>query len=159
MLKGLLNVIILLINTQVSCPHLAEVKQLARLRFFNELRKDADLDSTMIDERKKLIRSAYIYANPLPDSIYHKINAKNNGKTMDILWSEVTECFDLGKSVKIYKGQIHIITGRQDPLGYVSYELKILQPSTSLNWIECCGHFPMYEKPCEFYDLLNKIVD
>lgn len=133
--------------------------ELIRLNHLNKLHSESDMGSQAIEERKKLIRLAYIYANPIPDSIFHKIDAKNNGVTMELLWTELTRSFDLTESIKRYKGRIHIISGRQDPLGYVSYELKILQPLIDLNWIEKCGHFPMYEKPVEFFDILYKILE
>jgi proline iminopeptidase len=67
--------------------------------------------------------------------------------------------FDVSASLKKYKGRIDIISGRQDVVGFFSYEIKIDKPSANLYWINNCGHFPMYEQPDEFYKLLYQILD
>ena len=134
-------------------------EEFQRLEQLNEALKNATIDSSAIEERTRLHRSAYIFANPLPDSIFRKINIKYNAETRRILWSELTRTFDIRYLISDYEGSIDIITGRQDPVGYVSYDLKILQPLITLYWIEECGHFPMYEKPEKFYEIVHKILE
>jgi pimeloyl-ACP methyl ester carboxylesterase len=96
--------------------------ELKRIKQFNKLQEDSAIESQVVEERRKMFRSAFVFTNPLPDSIFTKIDVKSNGITNDLLWTEVTNNFDLSKFVEDYKGQIFIITGRQDLLAYVSYE-------------------------------------
>ena len=60
--------------------------------------------------------------------------------------------------IKRYKGIVHIIQGRQDPIGESTvYEIKDILPQSQINFIEKCGHLPWLENEqqrIEFYDLL-----
>ncbi len=66
--------------------------------------------------------------------------------------------YDVSKSLNNYKGPIDIISGRQDVVGFFSYELKLDRPNANLYWINKCGHFPMYEQPSIFYKILYDIL-
>lgn len=66
--------------------------------------------------------------------------------------------FDLSRKLPYINKPIHIITGRQDPLAFISYELKILVPKAHLYWINKSGHFPMYEQPEIFYETVFKAM-
>ena len=112
-----------------------------------------------IFESRNLVRRPNIYANPLPDSIVDLMKAKVNRKTQDILVNEMFINFDVSKSLNNYKGQIDIISGRQDPVAFFSYELKQDRPNAKLHWINECGHYPMYEQPSEFYKILYKVLN
>ncbi len=130
-----------------------------RLKQLNQLIANSEADSLEIIESRKLARRAYIFANPLPDSIFLKINVENNSKTAALLMNDIFQNFDVSESLKNYQGQVDIITGRQDVVGFFSYELKQDRPSASLHWINECGHFPMYEQPAEFYKILYQILE
>jgi proline iminopeptidase len=60
--------------------------------------------------------------------------------------------------LKYYKGVVHIIQGRQDPMGESTvYEIKGILPQTQINFIEKCGHFPWLEgesQQIKFYEHL-----
>ncbi|CAM1374647.1 alpha/beta fold hydrolase [Tenacibaculum xiamenense] len=129
-----------------------------RLKSLYELIKKNEADSLEIIESKKLARRAYIFANPVPDSIFRKINTPNNNKTTRILIKDIFKNYDVSKSLNNYKGKIDVITGRQDVVGFFSYELKQDIQKANLHWINECGHFPMYEQPVEFYKILYRIL-
>ena len=60
--------------------------------------------------------------------------------------------------LKNYKGPVHIIQGRQDPVGESTvYEIKDVLPQAKVHFIEKCGHMPWFENEAqvkEFYDLI-----
>lgn len=130
-----------------------------RLTKLNDLITKKGADSSEILEASTLFRRAYIFANPIPDSIFALVNTERNSKTSDILLKELFGNFDLSKSFKNYKGKVDIIAGRQDIVGFFSYELKQDRPNANLFWINKCGHFPMYEQPTEFYSTLYSILN
>ena len=132
---------------------------LIRLRQLDSLLRKNNSDTASLKEVKTIFRSAYVFINPLPDTLYQKIEVAKNDLTANILWKEMAKNLDLTEKLKSYNRQIYVISGRQDPLAFIAYELKINKPSINLNWIERCGHFPMYEMPQEFYNILFKILD
>lgn len=139
--------------------HTLSIDELHRRRKLNEKINKNEADSIEIIESKKLIRRPYIFANPIPDSLFIKINVESNAKTASVLINDVMKNYDISNSFDNYKGKIDIITGRQDPLNFLSYELKIDSPDANLYWINKCGHFPMYEQPKEFYDILFRVLN
>ena len=62
-----------------------------------------------------------------------------------------------------YNGIVHIIQGRQDPIGESTvYEIKDLLPQSQIHFIEKCGHFPWLENEnqvSEFYNQLNSALN
>jgi pimeloyl-ACP methyl ester carboxylesterase len=139
--------------------HTLSIDELLRRRKLNKMINKNEADSMGIVESKKLSRRPYIYANPIPDSLYIKINVESNAKTAVVLMNDVRKNYDVSNSLDNYKGKIDIISGRQDPLNFLSYELKIDRPDANLHWINKCGHFPMYEQPKEFYDILFRVLN
>ena len=75
-----------------------------------------------------------------------------------ILVKDIFQNYDVSKSLNKYKGKIDVIVGRQDVVGFFSYELKQDIQKVNLHWINECGHFPMYEQPVEFYEILYGIL-
>lgn len=125
-----------------------------RLRKLIELIEKDEADSLEIIESKKLVRTAYIFTNPIPDSMFLKIDIENNSKTATLLVNDIFQNYDISKSLNNYKGKIDIISGRQVVVGFFSYELKQDITNAKLHWINEYGHFPMYEQPSEFYKVL-----
>ena len=130
-----------------------------RYRELNGLIQKNKADSIEIIEFKKLGRRAYIFANPIPDTLFQKINVENNSKTKSLLLDDINKKYDVSESLNNYKGQIDLIAGRQDVVGFFSYELKQDIPKVNIHWINKCGHFPMYERPSEFYKTLYAILN
>jgi proline iminopeptidase len=145
-----------LFSNRTHTRSFAEEQRLIQL---NERIKNNQADASEILESKKLARRAYIFANPVPDSIFNLINADRNSISEAVLLQDLFRNFDVSASLNRYKGRIDIISGRQDVVGFFSYEIKIDRPSASLHWINNCGHFPMYEKPNEFYKILYSILN
>ncbi|MBK9931991.1 MAG: alpha/beta hydrolase [Saprospiraceae bacterium] len=139
--------------------HTRSLEEEQRLDQLNELIANQEADSLEIIESKKLSRRAYIFANPIPDSIFQKINSDSNGKTGNLLYNDMVSNYDVSKSLKNYRGKIDVITGRQDVVGFFSYELKQDIVNANIHWINECGHFAMYEQPTEFYRILYKVLE
>ena len=53
---------------------------------------------------------------------------------------------------------VYIIAGAQDPAAFMSYEIKQAIPHSKLFWINHSGHFPMYEQPDRFYEVLKGVL-
>ena len=102
-----------------------------------------------------------IYDRNKIDSLVMVINkgGLNPGTGSFIFQSLEKQQFDLGKKLVAFRNPVHIITGAQDPLAFISYEIKILLPRSQLNWINRAGHFPMFERPEEFYSILLHTLD
>lgn len=116
---------------------------------------------TLIEKKegRKLFILGYIFDKSQIDFLYNKISVADfNFTTNSLMMSNVVK-LDLSKTLPKYKGLIIAISGRQDPLAFSTYELKILLPSVELNWIQRCGHFPMFESPAKFYPILNRSVE
>ena len=72
---------------------------------------------------------------------------------------DLNKNYDLTSKLKNYKGRCTIIKTRQDVMPEETvYQIKNLLPQTEILTIEKCGHFPDYEKPAEFFKLLNSIL-
>lgn len=139
--------------------HTRSFEEEQRLNQLNDLIKNKEADSLEIIESKKLSRRAYIFANPIPDSLFQKVNSDNNSKAASLLIKDIFKNYDVSKSLNNYNGQIDVISGRQDVVGFFSYELKQDIPKANIHWINECGHFPMYEQPTEFYKILYKVLN
>ncbi len=139
--------------------HTRSFEEEQRLNQLNELIAKKEAVSLEIIESRKLFRRAYIFANPIPDSLSQKINSEINSKTRELLYNDIISNYDVSKSLKNYSGEIDVITGRQDVVGFFSYELKQDIVNVKIHWINECGHFPMYEQPSEFYKILYKILN
>jgi len=65
--------------------------------------------------------------------------------------------------LKNYTGIVHIIQGRQDPIGESTvYEIKELLPQSQVTFIEKCGHFPWLEngdQVAEFFKVLHSALN
>lgn len=101
-----------------------------------------------------------IYDRSKIDSLIPKINkGAPNPTTGSFLFQSLDKLgFDLSKPLSTFNKPVHVITGSQDPLVFISYEIKILLPKAKLHWINKAGHFPMYEQPEQFYSTLFSIL-
>ena len=127
------------------------------------LLKDGNMRLNEYDSIRKLdlFNRQYIYEKSNCDTILAKINlAKNNEKTSLLLTSDmIKRNLDLTSSIKRFAKPITVITGRQDPLSFNSYELKIIKPSIHIYWISRCGHYPMFEQPSLLISLISKLLN
>lgn len=76
-----------------------------------------------------------------------------------IFQSLAKEKFNLAACLSRFNKPVHIITGVQDPMAFITYEIKIISPKAKLYWINKAGHFPMYEQPKQFYSEIFKALD
>lgn len=83
----------------------------------------------------------------------------NNYTTFTLLRNDQKkQNFDLSPKLKNLKMPISIITCKEDPLAFLTEEYKSYAPKTTIQWIDHCGHFPMYEQPEKFYPMLMEAL-
>ena len=105
-------------------------------------------------------RLAYVSKKERLDTLYKKIDVPVNSYMTSLLFKEAANSkIDFRQSLKNFNKPVSIICGSQDFLSDVSYELKINFPSYNLFWISDSGHFPMYERPEQFYFVLRKVIE
>jgi proline iminopeptidase len=104
----------------------------------------------------KLETMPFVYDVSRIDSLYNDISAGgSNVKTTGLILQDLKKInFNLTHDLPRLQMPVTIICGREDPLAFVPYEIKLLLPGASLFWIERCGHFPMFEQPA----LLNRTL-
>ena len=83
-----------------------------------------------------------------------------NQKTNELMMEDLKRInFDLTQQLKTLKMPISIITCKEDPLALLTTEYKKYAPQATIQWLDKCGHFPMYEQPDKFYPLLMGALD
>ena len=113
-------------------------------------------------ELKKTSLSIMFNNKSVVDSVYAKFSnfKKSDPKVFDLMFDDFAKTkFDLTIPLKSFDKPLFVICGREDFYSFLSYELKIAKPSAHLYWIEGSGHWPMFEKPVEFYKQLFEILD
>src|SRR5450631_2966855 len=112
-------------------------------------------------ENRKMSLYCNIYDKENIKLIFPKIvRGKVNYQTYKLLIEDLDRIhFDLSEKLLLFKKPVYAICGRQDPLAFDTYELKIRHPATQIFWIQKSGHFPMYEQPDRFYKILNEIME
>ena len=142
--------------------------QAARLSPDDRKRKDSALKKMQSPGASQQDSATYfkwelipvLYDRSKVDSLIMKINRGGLNPQMGSLMfqSLYKEKYDLSKALSKFKKPVHVLSGSQDPAGFIGYELKLLLPTTKLHWINESGHFPMYEQPEQFYSTLFKIM-
>ncbi len=101
-----------------------------------------------------------LYDRAKVDELIPVINrgAGNPGTGSMLMQSMAQEDADIGTRLGQLTAPIYIIAGAQDPGAFVSYEIKLVAPKAELHWINQSGHFPMYEQPETFYNILKKVL-
>lgn len=135
----------------------AEWQMLDSLLTKERLGKMSFMDSL---EKRKLMNFTNIYNINKVDEISFKLSAATlNEKTMDLMLYDLKKTkLNLTSKLSLYKKPIFAICGNQDPIAFVTYELKNLMPKTQISWINACGHYPMYEQEEIFYPKLFEIL-
>lgn len=126
------------------------------------LLKEKQGKMTFLDtlEKRKMLNYANIYDMNKVDEISFKLSSATlNEKTLDLMVHDLSKTkLDLSKKISTYKNSIYAICGKQDPLAFVTYELKNLVPNAQIKWIHASGHYPMYEREEIFYKKLYEIL-
>jgi proline iminopeptidase len=134
-----------------------EILKWEELYYKNFYEKISETESS---EYNFLTRLTYIYDKSKIDTLLPLMESQLNKNTFNYISNDLVEQkLNVQSLVKKINSPIYIISGRQDISEFVSYELKIANPSIQLHWIDESGHFPMYEQPEEFYKILNQILD
>ena len=68
---------------------------------------------------------------------------------------------NMAKELHKINAPVSLIWGRNDRVTPpdVAVEFNTLLPNSELNWVDCCGHAPMMERPAEFNNHLKKFLD
>lgn len=134
---------------------------LKRFDFLVEKQKKSKLTADEIEEFRKITYKSYVYDKFNMDYLFEKIKTGTRNTLMNtLIWADLDRIeFDISKQLQAFKKPVSIISGLQDPLAFVSYELKTLLPNSNLYWIQSCGHYPMYEQTEIFYDHLSKALN
>jgi proline iminopeptidase len=112
-------------------------------------------------KNRKMSLYCNIYDKENIELIFSKIvRGKVNYQTYKLIIEDLDRIqFDISEKLLSFKKPVYAICGRQDPLAFDTYELKIRLPATQVFWIQKSGHFPMYEQPDRFYKILNEIME
>jgi pimeloyl-ACP methyl ester carboxylesterase len=130
-----------------------------RLDILSQKLNSDTITSDEFKEYNYLFLLGFISDKEKIESIMPKIDVPRNRKTLQLIFKDAYKSkIDLRTSLVSFKKPVCIIDGRQDILNFVGYEFKILFPSYELYWIQNCGHFPMYEQPDEFYNILFNVL-
>jgi proline iminopeptidase len=130
-----------------------------RMDILSQKITDGTLTSNESIEYKYLLRLTYISDKERIDSMMPKIDVPRNQEMLRLIYKDIDKSkIDLRTSLASFKKPVYIIDGRQDFENYVCYEFKILFPSYELYWIQNSGHFPMYEQPESFYNIIFDIL-
>jgi len=125
---------------------------------FDQLSKiDAHKMSTSEQSEVANLRATFnTYDTTNQDWKFAKIKrGTTNSKTNALMMEDLERMnFDLTQKLKSLKIPITIITCKEDPLAFFTVEYQKYVPQSIIQWLDKCGHFPMYEQPELFYPLL-----
>ena len=69
-----------------------------------------------------------------------------NRKTNNLMKEDLERInFNLTQQLKTLVMQMTIITCKEDPLAFLTAEYQKFAPQSNIQWLDQCGHFPMYE--------------
>jgi proline iminopeptidase len=134
-------------------------KENKRMEILTRKMNNDELTNDEYKEYRYLILSGFVANTERLDSLMPNIDVQKNQKTQQLLFKDVAKSkIDLRTSLVAFKKPVYIIDGRQDILSFADYEYKILFPSYELHWIQDCGHYPMFEQPEAFYNIMFSIL-
>jgi proline iminopeptidase len=130
-----------------------------QLDSLNQRATENKLTAAGVEQFSYIYRLAYVSDKRKLDSLIPKINVPRNMEMLQLIYKDINKSnIDLRKSLKSFRHPVYLISGRQDMCEYVCYELKIRYPSFKLYWIQNSGHFPMYEQPETFYEVIFHVL-
>ncbi|MEO6547107.1 MAG: alpha/beta hydrolase [Ferruginibacter sp.] len=130
-----------------------QVKRYMELSFKSNLKTIAENESKELLAIKNFMN---VYDTSNKDEVYAKINrGVANAETYDLMIRDLTRInFNLTEKISTLKMPVTIITGKEDPLAFLTTAFQESAPNTKVYWIEKSGHFPMYENSKDFYPKL-----
>ncbi|HEV7348086.1 alpha/beta hydrolase [Telluribacter sp.] len=101
-----------------------------------------------------------IYDKNRVDEIAQEVTRSTfNARVQELMLFDLARTgFDLTDKLPRLPPKVAIITGRQDPLAFLSENTQHLLPKSAIVWLDKCGHFPMFEQPRAFYLALESAV-
>ena len=130
------------------------------LNLLIDKQKSMHLTESEINDLRRITYKSYIYDKHKIEPLFEKIKlGVRNAQMYSLIWKNLDNIqFDIKKQLQQISKPVSIITGLQDPLAFVSYELKMIIPNTDMHWIQECGHYPMYEQPEKFYSIIETLM-
>ncbi|HOY12925.1 MAG TPA: alpha/beta hydrolase, partial [Saprospiraceae bacterium] len=91
---------------------------------------------------------------------YKKIQTEKNTITNLLITEDLERVeFDITDKVGQLNMPITLITCKEDPLAFLTTEYFKFAPKSKVKWLDNCGHFPMYEQPQNFYQMLTEAIN
>lgn len=136
---------------------MARLSDEQRRRFDQLAKKDFDkMTKAEQDEAASLRATFNMYDTTNQAWKFAKIKrGTTTQKTNSLLMEDLERIqFDLTHQLKTLQMPIQIITCKDDPLAFLTAEYQKFAPRSNVQWLDSCGHFPMYEQPEKFYPLV-----
>jgi proline iminopeptidase len=136
---------------------MAKLTKVQRQRFDQLSKKDPRIMTLAEQNESAHLRASFnTYDTTNQDWKFIKImKGGSNRKTNGLMMRDLERIgFNLTQQLKSLKMPITIITCKEDPLAFLTTEYQKYAPKSSIQWLDKCGHFPMYEQPDKFYPLL-----
>ncbi|MFT3704974.1 MAG: hypothetical protein QM802_21590 [Agriterribacter sp.] len=148
---------------QIPQNRLSKLQPEQKKRYFELFVKSGKKDITD-DEAKELSRLKNImnvFDTTNTDLVFANINkGVNNPLTYDLMIQDLYKIkFDLTKDIPKLTMPITVITGKQDPLAFLTTEFQSISSAANVIWIDKSGHFPMFEQPDAFYPKLMEALN
>lgn len=140
---------------------MAKLSKEQRLRFDQLNKKSLEkMTQAELDESANLRAAFNTFDTTNQTWKYDKIKrGTTNRKTNSLMMEDLERInFDLTGQLKTLKMPISIITCKEDPLAFLTTEYQKFAPQAIVQWLEKCGHFPMYEEPTIFYPLMMEAL-
>lgn len=146
----------------IFANRMAKLTNEQRKRFDQLSKKDAQKMTTAEQNETANLRATFnTYDTTNQDWKFAKIKKGTTTRKTNTLMMEDLERinFDLTQKLKSLKVPITIITCKEDPLAFLTAEYQKYAPQSIIQWLDKCGHFPMYEQPELYYPLLMNALN
>ena len=146
----------------IFAHRMAKLSNEQRKRFDQLSKKDAQKMTTAEENETAMLRATFnTYDTTNQDWKFAKIKRGTTTiKTNTLMMEDLERInFDLTQRLKSLNVPLTIITCKEDPLAFLTTEYQKYAPQSIIEWLDKCGHFPMYEQPEIYYPLLMNALN